>query len=533
MRKNVIKKAVISFIMALSFLLNGIFAAGADTLRGMDYIAKRLTVFNHEDRTNIETIFIPMLITDTGLDALIDVVSDYTPESEAFMHVMLTKFLVRVEKQEVIDTLSYLYMIDEKVREDYIGGYYQRKELALSAEGEKSLNALMDVFFSKYPDLRAVFEEDKVTAAVVARVIKMFYAVNANTPLFKANSAELLELNYIAPDLKNKINQALEKNNHGFQSADDFFEKIIADLNANYAGVHMRDFIKFGTEAGIVLKTGFADAGGNSSAGGEGLSSVELAFDKNTLKLKITGKGSDGRVVEDGEYKTFAVSFDCDVKGYLADPDGNPVRLCICENGVWYAYLTKLGEYTVIPSAENYFEDTNGWGKDYINALFERKIINGRSESSFCPDDNITREEFVKLIVELFDLKGDFGAYFTDVLPESWYYPYVSASKYYGIVDGYPDGTFGVGKNITRQDMCKVLYSVIEKMGVNIDSGGIALEFADKELIATYAYPSVMALKKARIVSGDDRGRFNPTYFATRQEAAKLIYNILLNYVKD
>ncbi len=531
MSKNHIKKTTIAIILALSFLLGGIWVSGADTLRGMDYIVKRLTVFNHEDRANIETIFIPMLITDTGLDALIDVVSDYTPESEAFMHVMLTKFLVRVEKQEVIDALSYLYMIDEKVREDYIGGYYQRKELELSGEGEKSLNALMDVFFLKYPDLRVVFEEDKVTSGVIARVVKMFYAVNANTPLFKTNQDGVLELNYIAPDLKNKINQALENSNLPYSSADEFFEKIIADLNANYAGVHMSDFIKFSSEAGIVLKPRIDEnfSGGNASA----LDSVKIDFNKDTLKLKISGKGSDGNSLADGEYKFFAISFECDMKGYLADPDGNPVRLCAYENGVWYAYLTKLGEYTVVPSDEKYFEDTNGWGKDYINALFERKIINGRSEISFCPDDNITREEFVKLIVELFELKGDFGAYFTDVSPESWHYTYVSASKYYGIVDGYPDGTFGVGKNITRQDMCKVLYSVIEKMGVNIASGGIALEFADKYAIAAYAYPSVMALKKAKIVSGDDRGRFNPTSCATRQEAAKLIYNILLNYVKS
>lgn len=521
------KKRIISAMLTIAVVLSvagGCLAGAAEDkgLQGMDYIAKRLAVFTREDRMNLETIFIPLLISDSGLNSLTIMVEEYTPESEALMHMMLTKLLNRVEKDEIIKGISYLYVIDENIRRDYIGGYYTRQKILLSASAKAGMNVIMDGFFANYPELKAVFEEDGITNEVIARFLKMFSAINKNVPLFKRTLSGSLAVNAIDSELENKINLILADEGLKFSSAKDMLSSVCASLNESYKGSYMESFIELGAELGLVLK-GKKDPVQISEK--TELDKIKVDFNKETKELKITG-------AENNAGKLFKVSFKNDPKGYLIGPDGEIVRLCAYENGTWYALLNKSGIYKAVESKDAYFTDANGWGKDYINALYERKIISGRGEGVFAPDDKITREEFVKLIIELFDLKGDFGEYFTDAKRGAWYYEYVSASKFYDIVDGYPDKTFGVGKNITRQDMCKVLYSVIGQMKIKILTDGSALEFADKNEIAPYAYEAVMALRKAGIVSGDDFGRFNPAHNATRQEAAKLIYNILLNYVK-
>ncbi len=527
------KKRVISFILALMLSLSCVSFASEkkDKLTGMDYIAKRLTIFTHEDRRNLEIIFIPLLITDTGLNTFSKTVSEYTPESEALMHQLLTKFLVRVDKEELLGAISYLYMIDEEDREEYIGGFYERKSLDLPASAKKAMDNLMNRMFLKYPDLKKVFEEDGITADVLARMFKMFSSTNDDTPLFKVSLNNELELNSISYALRNKIDSVILKENMPYKNAGELLNAVINNLNESYAGEYMQSFIEVGRQTGLILASNGGDTfGGGGTTGTEpDKVTVSLSDDKKTVTVSATDK--DGNKII-GVCDLFPVSFNLAEKGYLTDEDGKKVKFVVIKDGVWYALLNKPGTYTIKKSETSYFDDVSGWGKEYVDALYERNIISGRGERVFSPYDNITREEFVKLIVELFSLKGDFGNSFTDVSEDKWYYEYVSAAKHYKIVDGYTDGTFGAGLNITRQDMCKILYSVMEKAGIKVpQSSGITLEFADRQDIRDYAYPSVMALKKAKIVSGDDKGRFNPNNFATRQEASKLIYMILENYV--
>ena len=52
------------------------------------------------------------------------------------------------------------------------------------------------------------------------------------------------------------------------------------------------------------------------------------------------------------------------------------------------------------------FADLEGvlWAKEAILSLADNGVINGRSEGVFAPNENIKREEFVKIIVVAFDI---------------------------------------------------------------------------------------------------------------------------------
>lgn len=153
----------------------------------------------------------------------------------------------------------------------------------------------------------------------------------------------------------------------------------------------------------------------------------------------------------------------------------------------------------------SYFEDAVGWGKDYIEALYHRGVISGKEAHIFAPESNITREEFVKLVVALFDMQEDGAAAdFSDVERNAWYAPYIAAAQNNGFISGVGDGMFGVGRNITRQDMAKILYGIMHDKVCCMVLPKSKDMFVDAAQIADYAKEAVEMLANYNILSGDE-----------------------------
>ena len=53
-------------------------------------------------------------------------------------------------------------------------------------------------------------------------------------------------------------------------------------------------------------------------------------------------------------------------------------------------------------------------------------------------------------------------------------------------------------------------------------------KFADQAQIADYAKSSVTAMQRSQIINGKDNNRFDPRGHATRAEASKMIYQLML-----
>ena len=165
------------------------------------------------------------------------------------------------------------------------------------------------------------------------------------------------------------------------------------------------------------------------------------------------------------------------------------------------------------------------WAKDAISYLVENKILNGRSENSFAPNDNMKREELAKMLVLAFQSSGKERTEFKDSDKNAWYYDYVSKAASSGLMMGYGD-VFGIGDSVTREDLATICYRVLQSAKVKIDVNDI--EFTDNAEISEYAKDAVKALASAGIINGMDEGRFNPKLPATRAQAAKIIYQTIV-----
>ena len=166
------------------------------------------------------------------------------------------------------------------------------------------------------------------------------------------------------------------------------------------------------------------------------------------------------------------------------------------------------------------------WANEYIESLFKKGIVSGVSANEYSPDANVTREEFVKLLVLALELNttGD-NAPFKDVDQNDWYAKYVNVAFNSDVINGISDEEFGTGMNIIRQDIAVMVANALKVIDYQFADGG-ELTFSDSEGIDSYAVDAVRLLKNAGILNGDENNRFNPKENASRAEAAKIIYMI-------
>lgn len=192
---------------------------------------------------------------------------------------------------------------------------------------------------------------------------------------------------------------------------------------------------------------------------------------------------------------------------------------------------------TVVPDTDNkdielnyyVFDDLDGveWARESICKLAEMGVLRGKEYRLFYPNDNIMREEFVKMLTVAYKLNiENKTAKFTDVNADDWFMPYVAAALENGIVNGVSDDMFGTGQNITRQDLAVMAYNAALKNGVEFNTEGVQ-KFSDDDKISDYAKTAVYALKSQDIVNGIDGKNFAPQDTATRAEAAKILYALI------
>lgn len=181
------------------------------------------------------------------------------------------------------------------------------------------------------------------------------------------------------------------------------------------------------------------------------------------------------------------------------------------------------------PENEGFIDmDSTPWAITAVQTLADRGIVKGRGANMFCPQDNVTREEFLKMVVESLNMVGvpEQTLKFTDVPADAWYASYVETGVGCGIIKGISETEFGTGQPITRQDMATILHRAIKYCEVSLykvtDN-----TFTDEDNIAEYAKEAVVALAGAKVINGMGDGTFMPEKTSTRAEAAVMLYNLL------
>lgn len=167
------------------------------------------------------------------------------------------------------------------------------------------------------------------------------------------------------------------------------------------------------------------------------------------------------------------------------------------------------------------------WAKKQIEVLASKGIINGIADSQFSPSKQVTRADFLVLLVRTLNLQGPVGDRFDDVEAGSYYDEASRIARGMGITDGSGDHDFNPHASITREDMMVLTDRALrmtEKLTIDASPAELG-SFSDASDISGYAANSVAALVKTGLVDGYGGG-IHPKETTTRAEAAKLMYSI-------
>jgi len=197
------------------------------------------------------------------------------------------------------------------------------------------------------------------------------------------------------------------------------------------------------------------------------------------------------------------------------------------------------GLLTVGASAADFTDAEDIQHDEAVNVLCALKIIDGKPDGSFAPEENVSRAQMAKMIAVAMNGGNEPGANtntdFTDVPEKHWAASYIKYCYDLGIISGRGDGTFDPEANVTGYEATKM---VLTAMG--FDAEAYKLNGA-KWATRTDEVARTMTGQKYYIDSTGTRVNLNePNMYeeligiamnapATRDTAAQLIWNGLQN----
>ena len=186
------------------------------------------------------------------------------------------------------------------------------------------------------------------------------------------------------------------------------------------------------------------------------------------------------------------------------------------------------------------FSDTHGqWHEEIVCRAYAAEIVNGRTSSTFVPNDNMTRAEWIKVITLVFGLDPDDAegkdTDFLDVSEGDWYYNYVVTAEMNDITRTRDTGYyFNPNESITRAD---ALVFAIRAAGLSDYDYDVEATFSDVDNSDYFAYALAIANEATvtdyddettSIVEGYSDGTFRPYNNIARSEAMAIAIRVAL-----
>ena len=178
------------------------------------------------------------------------------------------------------------------------------------------------------------------------------------------------------------------------------------------------------------------------------------------------------------------------------------------------------GKYTSVPFNDVSYGD---WYYNAVQFVYSKGIMDGVDYYKFAPNGTITRGMILTMLWRMAGEPFEMPVTsFTDVEIGRYYTTAVAWACRNGIADGMGESTFGPNDAITREELVTLLYRYAQYFGHSCI--GTSIEgFADAGSVSSYAYNAMCWAYKAGVVTGTTGSRLNPQGTASRAEAAQMI----------
>lgn len=157
-----------------------------------------------------------------------------------------------------------------------------------------------------------------------------------------------------------------------------------------------------------------------------------------------------------------------------------------------------------------------------VQYLTCKDFVRGNTDGLFHPERNVNRAEFATMLVAAFawrkPLTPSSGQSFSDVPPSNAFFVAIETARAYGIINGYPDGTFRPWNPISRSEEIVILVNTAAFPSYNPPNP----DFVDVP-VGYWAYVAIETAYQQSVAQGNN-GYFSPNAYAIRGDTARFIF---------
>ena len=198
--------------------------------------------------------------------------------------------------------------------------------------------------------------------------------------------------------------------------------------------------------------------------------------------------------------------------------------------------ITKTCAVKVTELVTKVFSDITekDWWVNAVQFVYDYDIMTG-TKAGFEPKSPITREQFVQVLYNHCGKPDATGIVnkFSDVSTD-WYTQAVLWGNQNDIANGYDNGLFGIGDNITREQLTVMLYKYAKLKQYDLTfTSNLTDQFPDGNKVDTWAKEAMSWAVSQGIMSGKGSGndranlKLDPLGDATRAECASMFMKLL------
>ncbi|KUK74148.1 MAG: Uncharacterized protein XD91_0104 [Clostridiales bacterium 38_11] len=160
----------------------------------------------------------------------------------------------------------------------------------------------------------------------------------------------------------------------------------------------------------------------------------------------------------------------------------------------------------------------NHWARQYILELYADGILKGKMETSFAPQDDVTRQEFAVLLSRSFEFGDASARSFSDKnTVQSYAVTAVEKMVYFNIMDLEED-KFNPERPLTRIEAALAISRILE-----YPEQLKAFEFEDVQSISIEELKGLASVFTYEIITGRDAKTYDPYASITRGEISKIL----------
>lgn len=277
-----------------------------------------------------------------------------------------------------------------------------------------------------------------------------------------------------------------------------------------------------------------ANTSSSGGGGGGGTTYYTLTFETNGGDSIQAIRAARGKTLDLSAYTPMRDGYD--FGGWYADKDLTQRITEIKLSGsktVYADWKKREPDAVKNPFAD---VNAGDWFYRDVLFSYEKGLMSGMDAAAFAPYANTTRAQIAVIFYRMEGSPAVEGENsFTDVVRGSgtaWFYDAVTWAQKNGIMGGYSNSSFAPNDPITREQLAAIFYRYAQYKGYDTTQGGMAIrEFDDYESISDYAMGAMAWAVNTGLVKGDSNLLY-PKGTATRAEIAALFHRFAENGMK-